>query len=60
MEKLNPYNQKARDKALARAKQVARMKNAGKTFAQIGDHFGFTPQRAQQLYAVATALKNVE
>ena len=57
---LNDYNRKARDKALVRAKQIAKMKNAGKTFVQIGLLMKISPQRAQQLYAVATALKNVE
>ena len=57
---LSKHNQKERDKALARAKQIARMKNSGKTFVEIAEHYGFSAERARQLYAVATALKNVE
>lgn len=57
---LNDYNRRAREKAMVRAKQIAKMKNSGKTFVQIGEHFKVSPQRAQQLYAVATALKNIE
>lgn len=57
---LTKHNQRERDKALARAKQVAKMRNAGKSFAEIADYFKFSYQRAQQLYAVATATKNVE
>ena len=61
MEKpLHPYNEQARKQALKRAKQVAKMKNGGMSFVDIGAHFGFTRQRAKQLYDIATGLRNVE
>ena len=56
---LSKYNQGQRDKAIARAKQIAKLRNAGKTFAEIGEQFKISAQRAQQLYLVATGLRNV-
>jgi len=60
MEKtLSEYNQKQRDKAVSRAKRIADLRNAGKTFVEIGEKFSISPQRAQQLYKMITAMANV-
>ena len=57
---LSKYNQQQRDKAMPRARKIAKMRNAGKTFPEIGEIFDITPQRAQQLYLLATAMRNIE
>ena len=56
---LSEYNQKQRDKAVSRAKRMADLRNAGKTFVEIGAKFSISPQRAQQLYKAITAMRNV-
>lgn len=56
---LSKYNREAKERSQARAKQIAKLKNAGKTFAEIGLQFGISPQRAQQLFSSITASKNV-
>ncbi len=57
---LSKHNQQLRDTAMTRARKIAKLKNSGKTFVEIGDLFGITPQRARQLYVSATAMRNVE
>lgn len=57
---LSKYNQQLRDAAMVRARKIAKLKNSGKTFVEIGEQFGITPQRARQLYVSATAMRNVE
>ena len=56
---LSKHNQAERDKAIARAKQIAKLRNAGQTFVEIGAQFNISPQRARQLYENVTALRNV-
>jgi DNA-directed RNA polymerase sigma subunit (sigma70/sigma32) len=57
---LSKHNQQERDKAIARAKHIAKLRNDGETFVEIGMLFGISAQRAQQLYAKVTALRNVK
>jgi len=60
MKKLSWYQQEQHDKAQARARKIVAMRNRRMTWPEIGAKFNITPQRAQQLYAAATALRNVE
>lgn len=44
-------NYRSREELARKREQVAVMRAKGMTFREIGKHFGFTPQRAQQLWA---------
>ena len=44
-------NYRSREELARKREQVAVMRAKGMTFREIGEHFGFTPQRAQQLWS---------
>ncbi len=60
MEKpLTKHNAEQRSAALKRCREVAKMKRDGLSFDEIGEALGISRQRAYQLYARITGLRNI-
>ncbi len=60
MDELQAMRDKVRKAEIARAKQMIEMRKRGLTLEAIGEHFGITKQRVQQIIAAELDRQNRE